>query len=223
MQQYPIARVSGHLLAIFGEERWLLDTGSPVSFGRSRSLELDGQRFAIAREALGLDAVSLSALVGEPLSGLIGNDVLGCVDMEIHADAGCLRISSGSLDLDGHSFPLDEFMGVPVLEIESDEGTHSMFFDTGAQISYFQHEALGRYEAAGELLDFFPGMGEFTTDTYIVPFRLGPLALEFRCGRLPQLLGLSLSLAGVEGIIGNELCAGRRLGYFPRRGVMVLA
>lgn len=70
MQQYPIARVSGHLLAIFGEERWLLDTGSPVSFGRSRSLELDGQRFAIAREALGLDAGCLRISSGSAFLSL---------------------------------------------------------------------------------------------------------------------------------------------------------
>jgi hypothetical protein len=51
---------------------------------------------------------------------------------------------------------------------------------------------------------------------------LGDVALTFRCGRLPPFLGLTLMAAGVQGIIGTDLLAGRVVGYFPRRPLMVL-
>jgi hypothetical protein len=91
------------------------------------------------------------------------------------------------------------------------------------QISYFQNDSIAKYKFAGKVQDFFPGMGEFDTDTYQVPFSIGSQAFEFRCGRLPDLLGLTLVMASVEGIIGNEICAGRKLGFFARRQLLVLA
>jgi hypothetical protein len=36
-------------------------------------------------------------------------------------------------------------------------------------------------------------------------------------------LGMTLTMAGVEGIIGNELITDRALGYFPRRQKLVIA
>jgi hypothetical protein len=49
------------------------------------------------------------------------------------------------------------------------------------------------------------------------------LAFEFRCGKLPDLLGLTLAMAGAEGIVGNELCLGRKVGYLPGAKLLVLA
>jgi len=43
-----------------------------------------------------------------------------------------------------------------------------------------------------------------------------------RCGKLPGLMGMSLGLAGVTGILGNELMRGRVTGYFPRRHQLIL-
>lgn len=223
MQRLELVLSSEHLLVTLGDVRWLLDTGSPVSFGRQPLITLDGKPFPIAREYFGLDAASLSSLVGEQISGLIGTDILGELDLEIDLPDRNLNVSQDSIDLAGTEVELGDFMGVPVLSVESDEGEHRMFFDTGAQISYFQHESVGRFKIAGELQDFFPGMGEFRTQTHLVPFRIGPLSFEFRCGQLPDLLGLTLAMAGVEGIVGNAICVGRKVGFFARRRMMVLA
>ena len=40
---------------------------------------------------------------------------------------------------------------------------------------------------------------------------------------LPGILGMTLGIAGVEGIIGNKILMERTLGYFPRRRLMVLS
>ncbi len=223
LQQLRLALRSGHLIASLGDGDWLLDTGSPISFGRESSIEIDGRRFAIAADYFGLNSSTLSVLVGEPLAGLIGTDVLEHLDLEIDIDAASVTASLQPLELKGMHMDLEEFMGVPILRIQSGEGEHRMFFDTGAQISYFQNDSLENFTPAGKMRDFFPGMGEFDTETHLVPFSTGPLTFEFRCGRLPDLLGLTLVMAGVEGIIGNEICVGRKLGFFPRRKLLVLA
>ena len=100
---------------------------------------------------------------------------------------------------------------------------HRMFFDTGAQISYFQDDALSSFPTRGVLKDFFPGMGEFETQTHDVPVGIESMEFMLRCGSLPGLLGMTLGLAGTAGIVGNEVCAEHTVGYFARRGILVLA
>jgi hypothetical protein len=97
-----------------------------------------------------------------------------------------------------------------------------MFFDTGAQISYFQHEALASFPGAGRLKDFYPGFGEFETDTHDVEVTLGGTECHLRFGRLPDFVGMTLLMAGAGGIVGNEVVKNRRVGYFPRRHLLVL-
>jgi hypothetical protein len=152
MQHLPLALASGHLFVTIQGERWLVDTGSPNSFGRETTLELDDQSFRVAESYFGLDSAALSGLVGEPLSGLIGGDILGKLDIELDVEAGSLLASSRPLALAGAEIALEDFMGVPILEAESEAGTHRMFFDTGAPIS-FQHDSLEGFEQAGELVE----------------------------------------------------------------------
>lgn len=223
MQRVPLLLSSGHLIATIDDDRWVLDTGSPASFGREETIELDSQHFKVASGHCGIEAESLSTLVGEPLAGLIGADILNHLDIEIDLRSSKLSISQQPIDLVGIEINLNEFMGVPIVQVQSDDGEHSMFFDTGAQISYFQNENIGRYKAAGEVRDFFPGMGEFYTETHIVEFRMHSMTFSLRCGRLPDLLGLTLGIAGVQGIVGNEICNHKIIGYFARRKLLVLA
>lgn len=97
-----------------------------------------------------------------------------------------------------------------------------MFFDTGAQVSYFQDDLLATFPPAGVVSDFYPGVGQFETDTFMVPFVLGEEAFSLRCGQLPDLLGMTLQMARVQGIVGNAILRDRMVGYFPRRRMMAL-
>ena len=55
-----------------------------------------------------------------------------------------------------------------------------------------------------------------------VDFDLGGVRCTLRCGNLPQLLSLSLSLTGAQGIVGNNVAVDRVVGLFPRRQQLVL-
>ncbi|MBC8236554.1 hypothetical protein H8E77_43970, partial [bacterium] len=99
---------------------------------------------------------------------------------------------------------------------------YRMFFDTGAQISYFQEDTITDFPSAGTVTDFYPGVGQFQTDTHQVQVELGESAFTLRCGTLPSLLGATLMMAGTSGIIGNQIMENRVTGYFPRRNVLCL-
>jgi hypothetical protein len=222
MTSQPLHLIDGHLFVELGENLWLLDTGAPTSFGESSDLTIAGEHFSVGASYVDLTAPKLSDFVGVACHGLLGADILGRFDHIFDIPGGRLDLSTSQLSLPGHSIELDEFMGIPVVSARIGDRDVRMFFDTGAQISYFQDESIGGYPAAGSLTDFFPGMGHFQTDTHEVPVLLGSVPFKLRCGKLPGLLGVTLMLAGTDGIVGNAIIRDRTVGYFPRRREMVL-
>jgi hypothetical protein len=222
MHTLPLQLRDGHLFIDLGGQLWLLDTGAPTSLGASRSLAIAGERFELDADYLGLTPESLSEFIGVPYVGLLGADVLGRFDHIIDTAAGKLTLSTAELSHTGQPVRLDEFMGIPIVTAQIGGRAYGMFFDTGAQISYLQSDALKDFPAAGSVTDFYPGVGEFETDTHDVQVSLERVPFTLRCGTLPGLLGMSLLVSGTDGIVSNAILSDRTVGYFPRRGVMVL-
>jgi hypothetical protein len=222
MNTLPLQLRDGHLFVELGGETWLLDTGTPTSFGTSRNLTIAGEQFSLGTSYLGLTAATLTQFVSVPCVGLLGADVLGRFDHVFDTADGRLTVSTAELSHSGQSVRLDEFMGIPIVTARIGGSDYRMFFDTGAQISYFQDDSLTRFPSVGSVTDFYPGVGQFQTDTYEVPVSLGSVAFTLRCGTLPGLLGMTLMMASTEGIIGNAILSNRTVGYFPRRRTMVL-
>ena len=155
--------------------------------------------------------------------GLLGADVLGEFDFLIDTANTNVEISSSSLEFPEHSISIEQLLGIPIVSAHIGNTDYKMFFDTGAQISYFQHQSLTTYPRAGTIDDFYPGFGEFQTETYIVDLKLGEINFDLRCGTLPQLLGASLMMAGTKGIIGNEVLFDRIVVYSPRKQIIAFS
>lgn len=219
---FPLHFQAGHLFAEIAGERWLFDTGAPLSFGKARELSLAGERFSLGQRYVGLDAAALSRLMGVNCTGLLGADIIGRFDHLLDVAGGLLTVSTATLAHGGQLLELDDFMGIPIITVHIERRDYRMFLDTGAQISYFQHAALAGFPPAGSLTDFYPGFGEFQTETHRVPASIGDGRFTLRCGSLPRLLGMTLGVANVDGIVGNEIFLDRSVGYFPRRQAMSL-
>ncbi len=222
MSTLPLQLRDGHLFIELNGELWLLDTGAPSSFGTSRRLTIAGEQFSLGTSYLGLTAATLSQFVGVPCVGLLGADVLGRFDHLFDTTGGRLTVSSAELPHSGEPVHLDEFMGIPIVTACVDGRDFRMFFDTGAQISYFQDDSLAKFPSAGRVTDFYPGFGQFESDTHKVPVSLGGVSFTLRCGALPELLGMTLVMASTEGIVGNAILSNRSVGYFPRRRTLIL-
>jgi len=217
----PLVFRKNHLFVEIAGELWVYDTGADSSFGEHPT-SLIGPAKEIAADYAGFTAADISGFLHERVSGIIGADLINDLDHIIDLRTNSLTVSDGQLNCDGHVQTLDFFMGVPMLEAHVDEKPYNFFFDTGAQISYYQGTLPPDAEPAGELKDFFPAIGEFTTQTYRFPIRLKGFSPIVRCGKLPSLMGMSLSMANVTGILGNGLMRSRVTGYSPRRNQLTL-
>ncbi len=222
MKTLPLQFREGHIFVEIDGALWLVDTGAPTSFGALNSVLFAGQRFSLESGYANLTATSLSEFVGVACVGLLGGDVLGGFDHLFDVPGGKLVVSSAELSHEGARVPMDAFMGIPIVEVRIDGRTYRMFFDTGAPISYFQDSSLGTFPPAGRVDDFYPGVGAFSTETHDVPIALGGTSFRLRCGSLPGILGMTLMVAGTQGIVGNAIFSDRVVGYFPRRSVLVL-
>ena len=222
MTTLPLIFNHDHLFVELEGHLWLFDTGAPTSFGAAESLLIAEEQISISSSYFGLTASTLSEYLGVECSGLLGADVLGRFDHILDIKGGRLTVSTAELSHDGQRVHLDEFMGIPIVEASVGGSEYRMFFDTGAQISYFQDDSLADFPAAGSVTDFFPGVGQFQTDTHEVPISLGDLSFLLRCGCLPGLLGATLMMADTQGIIGNQVLIDRVAGFFPRRGILCL-
>lgn len=222
MTVLPLRFRNGHIFVELAGGLWLLDTGAPTSFGAWSSVSFAGEEFDVERTYLGLTVATLSQFVGLPCAGLLGADVLGRFDLVFDIASARLTVTTGELEHGGTVVELDEFMGIPIVTARVGGRDYRMFFDTGAQVSYFQDDSVAQFPSAGSVTDFYPGLGQFETDTHWVPVSLGSGEFTLRCGTLPGLLGMTLMMAGTKGIIGNELLLSRTVGYFPRRRVLIL-
>ncbi|SFV77428.1 hypothetical protein MNB_SUP05-10-382 [hydrothermal vent metagenome] len=215
--------IESHLyVRLFGED-WLLDTGAPSSFGAIDSIVINNQTFELLDDYLGLDAEQLSELTKNKVFGLIGVDILNQFYVVMDLANEKIVFSNKTVAMDGNTLGMNDFMGIPIIKVGIDGADKSMFFDTGAQISYWNDEGLKSYQPIDVMNDFYPGFGEFQTNVYIANMALGNEEFSIRCGVLPSMLALSLSMGGTEGIIGNELLKDRVVGYFPKKGQLVIS
>ena len=222
MNTFPLQLRDGHLFIELSGELWLLDTGAPNSFGPNGNFSLAGEQFRLGSNCLGLTAATLSGFVGVQCVGLLGADVLGRFDIIFDVPNNTVSISTEELSFPGQSVPLSEFMGIPILTAQICGRDFRMFFDTGAQISYLQDDSLAEFPAAGQVSDFYPGVGRFQTETHTIDARVGASSFSVRCGSLPGLLGMTLMMAATQGILGNQILHERKAGYFPRRKKIIL-
>ncbi len=218
-----LSLIENHLyVTLFGED-WLLDTGAPTSFGETDSIVINDQSFDLESDYLGLNAEQLSSLTKHKIFGLIGMDILSQFEMVMDVANEKIVLSKKEISMNGNVLEMHNFMGIPIVKASIDGADKNLFFDTGAQISYWHDQGLNGYQSIGVMEDFYPGFGEFKTNVYLVNMTLGNKKFSIRCGILPSMLQMSLSMGGTEGILGNELLKDRVVGHFPKKGQIVIS
>jgi hypothetical protein len=135
-----------------------------------------------------------------------------------------LTLSLDEIPAFGTSNPLEDFMGIPIIEVNLRDHPKAlrMFLDTGAKISYLPETVLEAFPQIGEVEDFYPGYGQFKSVTHRIALSISTLDYVMTAGSLPTLLNMSLMIAGVDGILGNEIFRFGTFGYFPKRKILCL-
>jgi len=224
MTTYPFTIDRRHLFVTLPDGEWLVDTGASQSMGRAASLTLAGRTVPLQASYLGADLDSLQDLVGRPFQGLIGQDLLLGFDIVFDAPGG-QAFFDHDLDLrltlrEGARVDLSRTRGVPLIPGFVNGQRRLFWLDTGAQVAYYQRPDLDTFPWTGTVTDFFPTMGPFQVETRGLTVTLAGEPVTLNAGRLPARLGGMLT--GVDGILGSDLFVGRRVGFFPLRGELVL-
>ena len=204
MPESRLELVDGHLIADAGG-RFLLDTGSPVSFTTTGRANWGGRDHDLPTSALGLDAAELSHLVGEPLDGLIGGDLLGLHPFTIDLERSACRVDGAGPDRGTTVLPIRLVLGVPLATLELDGAPTQTCIDTGAKLSYLEASRLDGREAVDETDDFYPGYGTFRTPVYDIALRIADSELTMRAGSLPEALSGMLGMLDITAILGTGL------------------
>ena len=206
---YAIEAFDGHVLVALPDGRFLIDTGSPLSFARTGRATFGGTAVEVASSYSGmLDADGLSRFVGTSLDGLIGMDVLG--QFVVTFGRSELSVDEGAPSEPDPAFTeleTDGVMGLPVVAVRANGRTARMFVDSGAKLSYLAPERLAGLPVEETLRDFYPGIGEFDVEASTAGCELGGQSFRAKFGRPPALVRMMLSGSGVDGILGRDLFA----------------
>ena len=223
MTHYPLAMKDGYLIATLDDHDWLLDTGSPVSFGDVPRLFIEGQEVPVVPNGLGLNAQELSRHLGYSVSGLLGVDLLNQFDLRFDLPQGKVGFSLESLDAVGHDLDVEFWMGAPLVEAKLGTERLRLVVDTGSTYTYLRRIPEDVGLAEGVVHDFHPAYGEFRSETRRLDLQIGGRPFSMRCGGLPTLLGMTLGAFNADGTLGNEIFYDRTVLYQPRQGRMLCA
>jgi len=219
---YPLYFKKGHIYINIDDTLWLIDTGSPTSFGNVDTISFCNKQFPVSKNFQAFNINTVSQYVGVSCVGLIGADVLNHFDIVFNTTVKKLVASIDELTIAGKNVSMSEMIGIPIIPVQIEGKEHRMIFDTGAQISYFQGYTLTQFPSAGVFEDFHLTIGNYRTETYNVPITLCGQPFTIRCGSLPDSIDAILRTASAEGIVGNEIFHNHIIGYFPRRKIMVI-
>ena len=215
---HKLIAAEGHVFVELDEGRFIVDTGSPLSFGDVPSATFAGTQHRLPQSLMGLDVSVLRKLIDGPCNGLLGLNVIGATNLMFDVHAGELHTGPNAWD----SIPLPtrtacnvrSVMGMPVLDILIGDRPAVAAWDTGAKYGYIIDESQsGGGIPADDIDDFNPILGEMHSRSWIVDVRLAPTCtVRDRVGILPASGAQMLSMFGVNAVIGCSWMSGLRIG-----------
>lgn len=203
-REYYLHLVNGHLFTEIEGQSILIDTGIPISLGKTPEIYFLNMVHPLSRDYMGVTLESIEKLVGSRIDMLMGMDILKKYYVTLALKQHRLMISSQFDFPSRERIQMNSLIGVPIIKIGVDGKDQEVFLDTGAKLSYIKKEIAMKYSTVGKERDFYPGMGEFETQVYEIPFQLGTQKFNLKCGVLPSLLETTVLVTGKSGIIGSE-------------------
>ena len=225
-ERFECDLINGRLLAVIGDQRALLDTGFPFSFGQCSSITLRGREFAISKEASPTTG-ELSELIETAFSLVLGADVLSQLDFRIDLPEMEITFSDSFVDIGGITVPLRIINGLPILSARLPNGEFPFLISTGMKFSFLHSSIASATPVVGKGFDFIPSMGKlegtkFETDLRRIKINVREKDLKLSFGVLPEFIEESaLKGFGVMGILGAELFARSPVVFSCRRQELI--
>ena len=222
---FDINLVDGHLLISDNGNTILVDTGSPVTVHQEDTLSFLGREFPVHTSILGDRIDSLCKLSGIEFTTLLGMDILSQYRVVFDYENRELTfLTDEEAGMEGTTVPLVNVMGgVKAICLEINGQPLKMAIDTGAPLSYVDRIVTDDFESIGEKEDFHPMAGRYTTPIFKLEAEFCGKRFTGTYGNLPTMMGLSLKLGGLDGVVGYDFFKSFKVLFDFRNSVVVLA
>ena len=222
---FDINLVDGHLLISDNGNTILVDTGSPVTVHQEDTLSFLGREFPVHTSILGDRIDSLCKLSGIEFTTLLGMDILSQYRVVFDYENRELTfLTDEEAGMEGTTVPLVNVLGgVKAVCMEINGQPLEMAIDTGAPLSYVDRIVTDDFESIGEKEDFHPMAGRYTTPIFKLEAEFCGKRFTGTYGNLPTMMGLSLKLGGLDGVVGYDFFKSFKVLFDFRNSVVVLA
>lgn len=231
MFELPIHEIHGHIVADVDGRTFLVDTGSPLSFGFDGSgaaidaLKMLSPRFRaqpLPGQIMRTISSAIHKHVSQEIVGVMGMDVLSQFDSSFSLHRGTMTLSQFQrLRVGDFALPLELFNGIPLAGpvVIAGRAVRALW-DSGAPTSYLAEPSLlDGAEYMCDRNDFHPlsGTETFRVSVYAVPVEL---ASQGGLVHLPMALLPESVDSGGQHILGSELLNHFEVSLCLRDGVM---
>lgn len=204
MKKYKLVIFKGHPIIEYEENVILIDSGAPSTIHISDSVTFCSTKYICSSNYIGLTISKISEMLGREITTLLGADILSDYNIMFDYKNEVVEFNKEDITFDGTEIRISNFMNIPIIELSIDNKRLKLFLDTGAKLSYLSDTITRNYKSVGTDEDFYPGVGNFTTQCFDISTRIGDNIFNVKYGNLPTLLQMSLMLGGTDGIIGFD-------------------
>lgn len=222
---FDINLVDGHLLISDNGNTILVDTGSPLTVHQEDTLCFLGREFPVHTSIMGDGIGSLCRLSGIEFTTLLGMDILSQYRVVFdYENRQITFLTDEESGLEGTTLPLVNVMGgVKAVTMQINGQQLKVAIDTGAPLSYVDTMVTDGLELVGEKEDFHPMAGRYTTPVFQLEAVLGGKRFTGSYGNLPAMMGMSLQLMGLDGVVGYDFFRSFKIQFDFRNSSLVIA
>ena len=201
--QFNMQLIDGNPVIEHNSKHYLVDTGNPSTLANEAITDFCGLDWPAKRSFMGASLDSISEMVGSPLDGMIGLDIMSKFAVTFDYGNGTITFSS-EVDDNLEYTPINTNFGV-ITEMQLDGHPHECIIDSGARLSYLMGSIPETAVLVGHKSDYHPLNGHFETDVYETTATLARQPFKMKFGKLPTMLEMALGLTRVKAIIGYDL------------------
>lgn len=203
MQQYAYNMINGFPIAEIRGRNFLIDTALPFTVA-DRPLLIEGRRFEVASEVMGVTTSQLSATAGFQLDGILGANVTDQFVIKIQPEQHTLTLDH-YLDAFPQEIAVQNLGGSAIINQTIADKKVKALLTLGTRLSYVKKNMVEGRVSIGRESDVLSVVGSIETEVFILPVTIGQRTHDFRFGVIPDQLWEFIEQANVTASIGSEL------------------
>ena len=202
MSSFKMEIDNGHIVLIPKEngKRYIVDTGSPISFSRiAETLTLRNEEKQLKSDPKMLQTINDNHLLAQEVDGLLGLDILKGNVWEFDFASHSILVNEVAQPEYEESLPLNISSRTGLsFDLSVRERSCQGILDSGAFIPYASSSLVADVAPCGEIDDYHPELGAIHTTLHLLTIRLGIREFNIKAGKMPQLLETMMSIAGID-------------------------